>query len=168
MGLQEQIDDILRQPGDRPVTSRRKTFGAKPRLWDTWIELDGGKGAVDEFAEIKPLAAMYVQQQTTNSKNLSSTSPVPHSGQERRHEQSSAFLAGPFAHPLPLSRKTFENDRPEADSPNSSTEIPRTAQVSVVISMPTPNRKKPPIRDNTEEEFPNVAIGFARLPISGE
>ena len=53
MGLQEQLDDILRQPGDRPVASRRKTLGAKPRLWDTWIKQDGGKDTVNEFAEIK-------------------------------------------------------------------------------------------------------------------
>ena len=53
MGLQEQFDDILHQPGDRPVASRRKTFGAKPRLWDTWIEQDGGKDTVNEFEEIK-------------------------------------------------------------------------------------------------------------------
>lgn len=167
MGLQGQFDDILHQPGDRPVASRRKTFGAKPRLWDTWIQQDGGKGAVDEFTEIKPLAAIYVPQQATKSKNLPSTSPVPHSAQARRHEQSSALLTSFLSHPLP-SRQIFGSDRPEVGSADSSAEIPRTAQVSVLISMPTPNRKKPPIGDNTEEEFPNVAIGFARLPVSNE
>jgi len=84
------------------------------------------------------------------------------------HEQSSAFLNGLFAHPLPLPRHRFENDCPGGDSPNSSAEIPRTVQVSVVISMPTPIRRKPPASENAEEEFPNVAFGFIRLPIVNE
>ena len=53
MGLREQFDDILHHPGDRPVASRRKTFGAKPRLWDAWITQEEGKDTVNEFAEIK-------------------------------------------------------------------------------------------------------------------
>jgi hypothetical protein len=54
MGLQEQLDDLFRQPGGTPGASRRKNFGAKPKLWDTWIELDDrGKGPVNELAGIK-------------------------------------------------------------------------------------------------------------------
>ena len=36
------------------MASRRKTFGAKPKLWDTWIKPDdGGKDSVRELAEMK-------------------------------------------------------------------------------------------------------------------
>lgn len=102
---------------------------------------------------------MYAPRGTTNPMSSSSTS----------HEQSAAFLTSLFAHPLPLStRHRFENDLPGGDSANSSAEIPRTVQVSVVISMPTPIRRKPPVSDTAEEEFPNVAIGFIRLPVVNE
>lgn len=54
MGLQEQLDDILRPPGDPPAASRKKHFGAKPELWDTWIKLNGdGKGLTNGLAELK-------------------------------------------------------------------------------------------------------------------
>ena len=54
MGVQDQLDDLFRQPGGPPGTSRRKNFGAKPKLWDTWINLDGaGNRSVNELAEIK-------------------------------------------------------------------------------------------------------------------
>lgn len=54
MGLQGQLDELFRQPGDSPGTPKRKNFGSKPKLWDTWINPDdGGKGSVNELAEIK-------------------------------------------------------------------------------------------------------------------
>lgn len=165
MGLQEQLDDVFRQPGDAPVASRRKNFGSKPKLWDTWIRLDdGGKDSVNELASIKPLAVMLVPRETT--KNPSPTSPAPQSEQERRYERSSALLASLFAHPVSLPRHPFENDRPGDDPVDSSADTSRTVQVSVVISMPTLPHKKPLVSDSAEEEFPNVAIGFARLPIA--
>jgi len=168
MGLQDQLDDIFRQPADSPGASRRKNFGAKPKLWDTWIKQDDEeKGTVNQLAEIKPLAVTFVPHETTKSKNSSSTSPVPQS-EERRHERSSALLAGLFAHPLPFPRHNHENDRPGADSANSSAEMSRTVQVSVVISMPTPSHRKPAGSDTAEEEFPNVAVGLTRLPIVNE
>lgn len=54
MGLQGQLDDIFRQPGDPAGASRRKTLGAKPKLWDAWIKPgDGEKDSVHELAEMK-------------------------------------------------------------------------------------------------------------------
>lgn len=54
MGVQEQLDDLFRQPGGPPGASRRKNFGAKPKLWNTWINLDdAGNGLVNDLAEIK-------------------------------------------------------------------------------------------------------------------
>jgi hypothetical protein len=52
--FQEQFDDIFRQPGDAPGASRRRNFGAKPKLWDTWVRLDDEeKDSVNELADIK-------------------------------------------------------------------------------------------------------------------
>jgi hypothetical protein len=153
--LQGQFDDVFRLHGGPPESSRRKKFGAKPEVWDTWIEPDDEeKDSAGELADIKPLAVMFVPQETRSRKDLE---------RERRYERSSAFLASILAHPIPLSRYPVENDRPGGDSANSSSEIPRTVQVSVVISMPSPPGRTPPI-----SEFPNVAIGFARLPITNE
>lgn len=54
MQLQEQLDDILRQPRDVPGASRKKTFGAKPKLWDARIRLDDlQENPVNELADIK-------------------------------------------------------------------------------------------------------------------
>ena len=191
MRLERQFDDIFRQPGDTPGTSRRRHFGAKPKLWDTWVKLDGEeKSSANELAAIKvrcvsrspfftnlifivttlqPLTVMYIPQESNKPKDSSTSPPVPQSEQERRHERSAAFLASLFTHPLPLPRHfPPENDRPGGDSANSSSEISRTAQVSVVISMPSPTRRTPPVSNSTEEEFPNVAIGLTRLRIANE
>lgn len=108
---------------------------------------------------------MLLPREATKAKNLPSVPPVAQPDQERRQERSPAFLAGLFAHPLALPRHTPENNLPGVESANSSTEIPRTIQVSVVISMPTLHHKK---LAAAEEEFPNVAIGFARLPVANE
>lgn len=53
MRLEQQFDDILRQPGDAPGTSRRRHFGAKPKLWDTWVKLDEERNSTNELAAIK-------------------------------------------------------------------------------------------------------------------
>jgi len=54
MGLQDQLDDILRQPGDLPGAPRGRNFGAKPKLWDTRIKLgDQERSSVNELADIK-------------------------------------------------------------------------------------------------------------------
>ena len=54
MGLQEQLDDLFRQPADPSGTSRRRNFGAKPKLWDAWINPDDEeKHSVNGFADIK-------------------------------------------------------------------------------------------------------------------
>ncbi|KAF9781578.1 hypothetical protein BJ322DRAFT_1212958 [Thelephora terrestris] len=162
MQLQEQFDEIFRPPGDTPGASRKRNFGAKPKLWDTWIRLDDLQNSpTGELADIKPLSIRYLPQET-KPRNLSSTTRRSPS-QERRHERSAAFLASLFANPLPRQR-VFENDHPGDDSASPSTEIPRRVQVSVVISMPTPNNRKPNPSISGEEEFPNVAIGLTRLP----
>jgi len=191
MRLEQQLGDIFRQPGDAPGTSRRRHFGAKPKLWDTWVKLgEEERSSTNELAAIKvccvsrppsftnltfiiatlqPLAVMYVPQESNKPKDSSTSPPPPQPEQERRHERSSAFLASLFAHPLALPRHLPpENDRPEGDSTNSSSEISRTAQVSVVISMPSPTRRTPPVSNSTEEGFPNVAIGLTRLRITNE
>jgi len=152
--MQQQFEDILHSPGGTPGGSRKRNFGAKPKLWDAWITLDDlQKGPVNELADIKPLSAAYVPQQT-KSANLSMQRPP---SQERLNERSTAFLSSLFANPPP--RNLFENDHP-GDDP--SEETPRKVQVSVVISMPTPKHGKS--LDVGEEEFPNIAIGFTRLP----
>ena len=52
--LEEQFDEIFRQPGDTPGTSRRRNFGAKPKLWNTWVKLDEKeKDSTNELAAIK-------------------------------------------------------------------------------------------------------------------
>jgi len=54
MGLQETLDDILRQPGDLPGASRGRNFGVKPKLWDTRVKLGGQeRSSVNELADIK-------------------------------------------------------------------------------------------------------------------
>jgi len=165
MGVQEQLDDLFRQPGGPPGASRRKNFGAKPKLWNAWINLDDGRnGSVNELAEIKPLAVTLVPREAKESKDSSATLPALQPEQERLHERPSAFLAGLFTQQLSLPRHHPENDRSGLDPANSSAEIPRTVQVSVIISMPTPN----PTKHIAEEEFPNVAVGFTRLPIAME
>ena len=75
---------------------------------------------------------------------------------------------GLFASPLPPARHPCENDHPGGDSANSSSEIPRTVQVAVVVSMPSPTRKTKSVSNPMEEEFPNVAIGLTRLRIANE
>jgi len=160
MQLQEQLDDIFRPPRDTPGTSRRRNFGAKPKLWDTWVRLeDPQNNPVNDWADIKPLSVAYIPQETKPQALPSTARRSP--SQERRNERSTVFLASLFANPLP--RHPFENDRPGDDSASPSAEISRRVQVSVIISMPTPNHRKPPVSDSGEEEFPNVAIGFARL-----
>ena len=191
MRLEQQLDDIFHQPGDAPGTSRRKHFGSKPKLWDTWVKLgEEERSSSNELSAIKvrcisrspsltnlifiimilqPLAVVYVPQETNKPKDPSSSPPVPQPEQERRQERSSAFLASLFAHPLALPRHLPpENNRPGSDSANSSSEISRIAQVSVVISMPSPTRRTPPVSNSTREEFPNVAIGLTRLRIANE
>ena len=54
MGLQEQLDDLFRQPADPSGASRRRNFGAKPKLWDAWINPDDEeKHSVNGFTDIK-------------------------------------------------------------------------------------------------------------------
>lgn len=54
MQLQEQFDEIFRPPGDTPGASRKRNFGAKPKLWDMWIRLDNLQNRpADELADIK-------------------------------------------------------------------------------------------------------------------
>lgn len=54
MRLEDQFDEMFRQPEDAPTTSRRKNFGAKPNLWDTWVKLDDEeRDSVNELANIK-------------------------------------------------------------------------------------------------------------------
>ena len=180
MQLEEQLDDILRQPRDAAGGSRKRNFGAKPKLWDARIRPDDShENSVYGLADIKvrritpfppifkslivtqPLSVGYVPQET-QPRNTPSTTRNPPS-QERRHERSTAFLASLFTNPLP--RHSIENDHPGDESASPSAEIPRTVQLSVVISMPTPKHRKPPAHDSSGEEFPNVAIGFTRLPI---
>ncbi|KAF9643945.1 hypothetical protein BDM02DRAFT_3122691 [Thelephora ganbajun] len=168
-GSREQFDDIFHRHRDPPRASRRKNFETEPKLWDAWIRVDDqGKDSANELANIKPLALMYVPQKTTEPKNKASTSSVPQLEQELQHERPSAFLTGPFVHPLPLPRHPYENDRPGSSSAHSSAGISRTVQVSVVISMPTPNHRKLLVSANKEKGFPNVAIGFTRLPFVDE
>jgi len=189
--LEQQFDDIFQQAGGTPGMSRRRHIGAKPKLWDTWVKLDEEeKDSKNELADIKvccifrlpsctipifvvttpqPLAIMYVPQETNKPNNSSSSQPAPQTAHDRRVERSSAFLSSLLAHPITLPRHLpSENGRPGGDSANSSSEISRIAQVSVVISMPSPTRGTPPVSNSTEEEFPNVAIGFTRLRISNE
>jgi len=161
MELEEHLGDIHRQPRDTPGASRKRNFGAKPKLWDMWIRQDDLQNRpADELADIKPLSVTYLPQET-KPRGLAST-PRRSPSQERRHERSAAFLSSLFANPLP--RPLFENEHPGDDSASPSTEIPRKVQVSVVISMPTPHNRKPLSSDSREEEFPNVAIGLTRLP----
>jgi hypothetical protein len=52
--LQGQFDDVFRLHGGPPESSRRKKFGAKPEVWDTWIEPDDEeKDSAGELADIK-------------------------------------------------------------------------------------------------------------------
>lgn len=54
MQLQEQLDDIFRPPRDAPGTSRKRNFGAKPKLWDTRIRPEGLQNTpVDDLVDIK-------------------------------------------------------------------------------------------------------------------
>lgn len=161
MQLQEQFDDIFRPPRDARRASRKRNFGAKPKLWETWIRPDNQQNdSVKELADIKPLSVAYIPREP-KPRNLSAPATGTSPSQEHRHERSTAFFSSLFANPLP--RQLFENDHPGDDSQNRPTEIPPAVQVSVVIAMPTPNPTKPHA-SNTGEEFPNVALGFTRLP----
>jgi hypothetical protein len=54
MHLQEQLDDIFRPPRDAPGASKKRNFGAKPKLWDARIVLDDlQNNPVDDLADIK-------------------------------------------------------------------------------------------------------------------
>lgn len=54
MQLQEQFDDVFRQAGDLPGAPRRRNFGAKPKLWDTWISPDDlQNNPANELVDIK-------------------------------------------------------------------------------------------------------------------
>ena len=60
MQLQEELNDIFRQPRDAPGPSRKRNLGAKPKLWDAWIRPeDLQKDPGYEFADIKVCCVIH-------------------------------------------------------------------------------------------------------------
>ncbi|KAA1469976.1 hypothetical protein DENSPDRAFT_835675 [Dentipellis sp. KUC8613] len=167
--------------------ARRRTFGAKPRMWDTWV-VPGTARASCEWADILPVSAVptaYKPLPQTNAPpdaSAPSLSPLPSLSPPSSLRRMLRFPFGSTRSPSPPPPVA----PPEGSAPGVEKDgaEPRDMQVSVLIAMPdarhphhgevrssgasVKGKERSLYSEMEDEDLPEMVIGVAELPYRGE
>ncbi|KAF9234561.1 hypothetical protein BU15DRAFT_65619 [Melanogaster broomeanus] len=150
---------------------RRRDFGEKPKLWETWThsiddDSDCGSGGKGKWIDIMPLYAGYINQ--SPSSTASRQAPLPESAANAIERQSPpARFLRPFSRrPIPPSSQPVTASPIAAEVSSSPSSSPTrssspAARVAVLIAMPSPAQK----HNRDEDGSPVVEIGVVEIGV---
>jgi len=127
------------------------SLGAKPLLWDVWVNPNGSGDVPAKWDGLMPLSATVLKgpEETMEQKMNRLVAMMPHSVVL----VPGARVARPFQ-PLPSSRPV----------PKAPVVVEPRLQVTMLIAMPAVHQKQQQQPDEDEEPCPEVALGVVSVP----